>query len=159
MITKELIEEIRKKYVLSWNGIHGVAHWSRVRWNGLKMAEKNGADRKVVELFAFLHDSCRELDSSSDVDHGKRAAEFAEVLNAKNIIKISEYQLGTLQIACEYHSVEGYSSNLTVHTCWDADRLDLGRVGIIPDPNRLCTDEARELLPEAYARSMGFYKK
>jgi uncharacterized protein len=123
------------------------------------MAEKNGADRKVVELFAFLHDSCRELDSSSDVDHGKRAAKFAEALYEKNIIKISEYQLGTLPIACEFHSVEGYSSNLTVHTCWDADRLDLGRVGIIPDRNRLCSYEAQELLAEAYARSIGFWKK
>jgi uncharacterized protein len=28
--------------------------------------------------------------------------------------------------------------------CWDADRLDLGRVGIEPDPARLCTVSARQ---------------
>jgi uncharacterized protein len=31
----------------------------------------------------------------------------------------------------------------TIQTCWDADRLDLGRVGITPHPSRLCTEAAR----------------
>ena len=30
-------------------------------------------------------------------------------------------------------------------TFYDADRLDLGRVGIIPDPRRLCTDAAKKI--------------
>jgi uncharacterized protein len=33
--------------------------------------------------------------------------------------------------------------DVTVRTCWDADRLDLGRVGVTPDPILLCTDVAR----------------
>jgi len=31
----------------------------------------------------------------------------------------------------------------TVLTCWDADRLDLGRVGITPKAIYLCTDAAQ----------------
>jgi uncharacterized protein len=31
---------------------------------------------------------------------------------------------------------------VTIPTCWDSDRLDLGRVGIMPHPSRLCTDAA-----------------
>ena len=44
----------------------------------------------------------------------------------------------------------------TVLTCWDADRLDLGRVGIRPDPKYLCTPAARdpEMLASAYLRSL-----
>jgi len=44
-----------------------------------------------------------------------------------------------------------------VQTCWDADRLDLGRVGKKPDPLRLCTAAARkpEIISAAYARSLG----
>jgi len=33
---------------------------------------------------------------------------------------------------------------LVFQTCWYGDRLDLGRVGITPDPSRLCTEAARE---------------
>jgi uncharacterized protein len=34
--------------------------------------------------------------------------------------------------------------DITVQTCFDADRLDLGRVGKIPDPRLLCTDAAKD---------------
>jgi uncharacterized protein len=37
------------------------------------------------------------------------------------------------------------SNNITVQTCWDADRLDLGRVGIKPDPKRLFTEEGKKM--------------
>ncbi len=40
---------------------------------------------------------------------------------------------------------------------WDADRLDLGRVGITPLPERLCTDAARALLPWAQARASAWH--
>lgn len=33
----------------------------------------------------------------------------------------------------------------TIDACFDADRLDLGRVGIIPDPGRLATEKGKEL--------------
>ena len=158
MITKKLITAIRKKHVLPWHGIHGVAHWSRVRWNGLKLAQKVGVNHRVVELFAFLHDSCRITDRP-DLEHGDEAATFARHLQVKRIIQLSEYELELLQFACRFHSHGGSDSNLIVQVCWDADRLDLGRVGIIPKPELLCTDAARELLPEAYARSIGFWKK
>jgi uncharacterized protein len=33
--------------------------------------------------------------------------------------------------------------DITIQTCWDSDRLDLGRVGITPHPRRLCTEAAK----------------
>jgi hypothetical protein len=39
-------------------------------------------------------------------------------------------------------------------TCWNADRLDRGRVGITPDPRRLGTDAARNLLAWAHERAI-----
>jgi hypothetical protein len=47
-------------------------------------------------------------------------------------------------------------ADVTVQTCWDADRLDLGRVGIVPDPARLCTAAAKEsaMRDWAFARSL-----
>ncbi|MCB2041992.1 MAG: hypothetical protein KDH48_15080, partial [Rhodoferax sp.] len=62
-----------------------------------------------------------------------------------------------LQAACRGHS-DGHRAghDVTVLTCWDADRLDLGRVGIRPLPERLCTAAAREpvVLEWAYRRSL-----
>jgi uncharacterized protein len=43
--------------------------------------------------------------------------------------------------------------DLTVQTCWDADRLDLGRVGICPQSERLCTAAAKQLIKWADGRA------
>ena len=34
-----------------------------------------------------------------------------------------------------------YSGNPTIDVCFDADRLDLGRVGIVPNPKRMATEQ------------------
>ena len=113
-----------------------------------------GAISQVVELFAFLHDSCRENDGH-DPHHGKRAAAFAESLYG-SVIQITLEDMSLLLEACATHTHGESSSNVTIQTCWDADRLDLGRVGIKPDPDRLCTEAARDqkLLEWAYLRSI-----
>jgi uncharacterized protein len=91
-----------------------------------------GADLNVVELFAFLHDSKR-LNEYSDPDHGARAAEYATSLNG-SFFTLNANQLDLLCIAMRGHSGGQVHSDPTIQTCWDADRLDLGRVGIRPDP-------------------------
>ena len=46
--------------------------------------------------------------------------------------------------ACDLHT-EGYlEADITVQTCWDADRLDLGRVGTTPRVEKLCTEGAKD---------------
>ena len=45
--------------------------------------------------------------------------------------------------ACAGHTHEKTHADITIQTCWDADRLDLGRVGIRPDPTYLGTTAAR----------------
>jgi len=154
LITPALIGAIRSRYALDWHGIHGVSHWARVRVNGLKLASRTGANRRVVELFAFLHDSCR-LDDGFDREHGMRAASFAESLFGTHIF-LSDQDSELLLHACSGHTTAHSHHNVTVQTCWDADRLDLGRVGIIPDPLRLCTEAARDaaMIEWAYHRSV-----
>ena len=155
LITKRLIEFARREFRLDWDGIHGAPHWSRVRRNGLILAGHTGANTRVVEYFAFIHDLGRANDDH-DPDHGIRAAAIAESI-AGDLIDVSEYELGLLAEACRGHSDGHIVADVTVMTCWDADRLDLGRVGIRPDPARLCSDAARnpELLAGAYKRSLG----
>ena len=65
-------------------------------------------------------------------------------------------ELRLLELACREHSSGRIHADVTVQTCWDADRLDLGRVGIKPNPAYLCTEEAREpkIIAAAYDRSL-----
>ncbi len=153
-ISKTLIKKIREEFALDWNGIHGVRHWNRVRLNGLKLAKLNGANTEIIELFAFLHDSKRENDNKDPL-HGHRAAQFAETLRW-SFIHLNDQDFELLRYACKYHSDGLTQADLTVQTCWDADRLDLGRVGIQPNAMYLCTKEAKnpEIIEWAYQKSI-----
>jgi uncharacterized protein len=155
VITKELIITLRDHFELDWTGVHGAPHWARVRHNGLALAKKTGAQTRVVEAFAFLHDSCR-VNEYTDPEHGLRAAEFARRLVSQNKLLLEKDELEFLVRACEGHSNGGMIEDITVCTCWDADRLDLGRVGIRPDPKYLCTEIAKHhvFIELAYQRSL-----
>jgi uncharacterized protein len=152
---RELIRHLRERFALDWRGIHGAPHWARVRRNGLVLAEKTGASRRVVSLFAFLHDSCR-LDDGRDPKHGHRAGGLVESLRRDGLVSLSDEEAELLGFACHCHSDGLLEADVSVQTCWDADRLDLGRVGKRPDPGRLCTPAARdrELIAWAYRRSL-----
>lgn len=136
-----VITIVLDSYELSPSGIHGVAHWARVLENGLRLAETTGANIEIVKLFAVLHDSQRQSDGH-DPEHGPRAAEFARTLQ-NDVFHLSDHDFALLHKACAGHTHERTHPNITIQTCWDADRLDIGRVGMQPHPSRLCTDVAK----------------
>lgn len=145
---------LREEFRLDWNGLHGAAHWVRVRDTGLRLARETRADPLVVELFAWLHDVRRRNDGI-DRGHGERAAALAHELRG-TLFHVDDRQLELLVTACRGHSDGALEDDPTVATCWDADRLDLGRAGIRPDPALLCTPAARrpETLRWALQRSL-----
>ena len=80
----------------------------------------------VLEYFAFLHDACR-INDGRDPGHGSRAAELARKargthvhLNDENFYKLLDALIG--------HSSQDFHDDPTIQACWDADRLDLGRI-------------------------------
>jgi uncharacterized protein len=151
---QRLLTTLREQFQLDWHGVHGIRHWERVRRNGLLLAEQTGANATVVELFAYLHD-CRRLDEWQDRGHGGRAAEYLPRLRG-DCFDVSDAEMELLTEACRLHSDGMMDGDITVRTCWDADRLDLGRVGIRPAAEFLCTEAAREpdLIVSAYRRSL-----
>lgn len=153
MVPQELVHLVETGFALDLDGVHGAAHWARVRTNGLRLAELTGANQQVIELFAWLHDSQR-LNDVRDPQHGARAAEFAESLRG-SVLTLSDEEFEWLYYACSHHTRGLKEADVTVQTCCDADRLDLGRIGIRPDPRRLCTDAAREpaMIEWAYRQS------
>ena len=67
-----LVAHLRKEFRLDWNGIHGAAHWARVRFHGVSLARGLGLDERVPALFGLVHDSQRRNDDH-DPEHGPRA--------------------------------------------------------------------------------------
>jgi uncharacterized protein len=147
-----ILRAILDGYVLPVDGYHGVNHWARVLENGLRIAEANAADRQVVSLFALFHDS-RRVNEDQDDGHGLRGGELARSLRGK-LVHLDDDRFDLLFEACRLHT-EGHTvGDRTLLACWDADRLDLGRVGITPDRRRLGTKAGRGLLPWAHARAV-----
>ena len=122
---------------------HGLSHWKRVEKYGLRIARYSGADATVVRLFALFHDAAR-VNNDIDEEHGPRAAELAkELCNILYTLDDSRFDL--LYEACKYHADGGLTSDPTIGTCWDADRLDLWRVHVQPDEKFMNTARGQEL--------------
>ena len=140
---KGLLKAVLKQFKVDRQGVHGPGHWARVRYHALMIGRAAGADLLVVELFAFLHDSKR-LNESDDPEHGSRAASYAKELNGK-FFQLSEEQIEKLCHAMTFHSDGRIHADPTIQTCWDADRLDLGRVGKKPKAHYLSKEGAKHI--------------
>lgn len=82
VVSRDLLKEIRQQFQLDWAGAHGYSHWARVYRHGMHVGRAAGADLRVVELFAFLHDSRRQ-DEYEDPEHGLRAADYVRWLHGR----------------------------------------------------------------------------
>lgn len=134
------VEAIRQWAIKRWTlgKTHGVLHWDKVRSNVFRLRAP-GVNRLVVECFAYLHDCCR-VDDLEDPDHGPRAAEFITQLRDNMLKGLNDEEFRMLQDACRLHTTEHRTGNPTIDACFDADRLDLVRIQITPDPNQMATE-------------------
>ena len=137
-----IASKILKHYRLDPLGIHGISHWGRVLENGTHLAGLTGTNIRVVQLFALFHDS-RRMNDDLDPEHGARGATLAGEMNGR-MFTLEPGELVLLQDACTLHTKGFTEADITIQTCWDADRLDLPRVGTFPLADRLCTQAARD---------------
>ena len=136
-------ERVLKETSVNYYSIHGPKHWAHVERNGLYIAEKTGADQTIVKLFALFHD-CRRINDHIDDGHGLRGAEYAAKIKDE-LIDISTDDFDKLYYACEWHTDKNDTDDITVAACWDADRLDIGRVGFIVDAQYMNSKPAKEI--------------
>ena len=125
-------------------GCHGIDHWDRVYANGQLLVTRR-VNPLVVGLFAYLHDYCR-MDDGDDLQHGPRAAAFIDTIRDTLLVDVSDEDIHLLKEACRLHTVATKTGNPTIDACFDADRLDLRRVGIIPDPARMATKKGKKIV-------------
>ena len=97
----------------------------------------------------FFHDNQRYNDQN-DPDHGRRASQLIRDRFSKTL-NLTLEEMNLLCAACEGHNDGQTEGDITVQTCWDSDRLDLWRVGIMPRTEYLCTDAAKEANNMAWA--------
>ena len=140
---RKLWSVVIAQFPMGRHSVHGPRHWKQVEKNGLLLAKETGADETIVKLFSIFHDSRRENEHIDD-GHGLRGAELAKALRGQ-YFDLPDDSFEILIDACANHTDGHCTSNMTIATCWDADRLDLPRVGITPDPERMCTAPGRRL--------------
>jgi uncharacterized protein len=134
--------------------LHGETHWKAVALMGLHLARLTpDADVGFIYAFACLHDLMRQ-DDGLDPEHGQRAAGlFTEIVERRrfsNDFPPADSRTNDLHYAIANHVGTPHArahANVNVGLCWDADRLNLWRVAIIPDDQYLSTNAA--LLPGA----------
>jgi uncharacterized protein len=145
--------------------LHGPAHWTRVHRFGNLLADREHLPdeaRVVVDLFAWLHDLAREDDEAGRRHAIDGAAQLDALLPAVTS-PLAPEPVEILRAAIRHHSdgmvatraweagifqQTGWPRDLVVATvgcCWDADRLDLPRVGIAPCAAFMSTGAWREV--------------
>jgi uncharacterized protein len=148
-----LVAAVLERSTGKGSSIHGESHWQRVAAAGLALLPKTpAANPALVFLFALFHDSMR-VNDNYDPMHGPRGAALARELRGE-AFDLEDAEMGLLGFACEEHTNGGVSSDPTVGVCWDADRLNLWRVGRRPDPRFLSTEAARSGERIAWARDL-----
>jgi uncharacterized protein len=144
------LEFALEHFALDPDGPHGLRHWSQVCDIGCRLADLEGADKAVVEMFALFHDLCRVGDGV-DRGHGRRAAELVRHCRSV-LLDLDDRQFGSLWAALAGHDCrESEHEDITVKVCWDAERLTLPRFGITPLPRLLHTESARSPAMIAWA--------
>lgn len=141
-----LWEAVQKQYAGSVHGIHYVDHWKRVERNGVMLAEVmklGAAGVTVARLFGVLHDSQRTGDGW-DREHGARAAAYARTLRGV-LFELDDALFGKLLRALEGHELGRVTDDDIIGLCWDADRLDLTRLGVSPREELMSTAEGKRL--------------
>jgi len=152
-----LIEKMAmRRFALGQDSYHGPAHWKRVLANGRFISSHLNLNSDFIHHFAWLHDCCRE-NESYDPQHGTRAASFAKELYKKEI-QLTPMLFEKLIFTLEHHNKGKVSDDLQIGACWDADRLELGRVGIYPDAKYMSTPLGKNgsLIDLCYERSIGY---
>jgi uncharacterized protein len=136
---QHIIELAKKEFIMEDHSIHGFEHWEEVEKNAIMLANQPGVDLTVVRLFAYIHD-CRRQDDHIDPEHGQRSAQFVlELKQSGELDFLNEEQVNTLWFACKNHNDGVVSDDVTIGTCFDSDRIELIRCGMIPRPVLMST--------------------
>lgn len=117
----------------------------KVSERGLYLAERTpGADETVIQLFGFLHD-CQRKTEGIDQRHGLRAGEHIKNIRNNLLKGLTDDQFEKLEYAITFHNAGLTDDDPTIGCCWDADRLEIGRVGMRIKKRFMSTEAGKRL--------------
>lgn len=155
-VHQNLVDRILKEFILDASSIHGINHWKRVARNARLIAESVDVDTEITDLFAYFHD-CKRENEHRDPDHGQRVSDYLIYLWRQGHIPLKQDRLLILCEAVSGHTHVRFHSNPTIAACFDADRLDLGRCGVQPNPDYLNHDVSKRLIDQCSLNSLAHY--
>lgn len=133
MVFAHNLNRALEHYQLDPEGLHGYKHWMSVWVNCMRLhSDKLNPDMELCALFAAYHD-CRREDEGDDPGHGYRS------VSAVAPADLESERMAKLTHAIAHHPEGDTSDDPTIGVCWDADRLDLHRVGTLPNPMYMST--------------------
>lgn len=149
--------------------LHGPAHWVRVHRFGSLLSGYCGlpeTERHCVEIFALTHDLGR-VDDNGGNQHALDGADYFREYATAVFPDMEDRALDWVETAIRHHSDgltadvadrqglfahlagERESVRLMIGCCWDADRLDLLRLGMSPRAEKMSTPYWEAVLPLA----------
>lgn len=114
---------------------HDIGHLERVMKIALKLQEKEGGDRVIIGISAFLHDVHRIMQNEGDGEFVFPKESLPTIRKILSKTDLSEEQIEKICFCIEYHEEYNWNnSNVTdINTLilQDADNLDaIGALGI-----------------------------
>lgn len=135
---RELVDLVEARSTNLSSACHGPEHWKCVAFVGVGIAQECGHDPLVPLLFGLFHDAMR-MNDHFDPGHGPRAGELVLELAGTGGLSLAEPALADLFEACKVHTRADPTERLPLGICLDADRVNLWRVSIRPQPRYLST--------------------
>lgn len=164
-LSKKMDVDQLRKIILDEQPIrdtYGFSHGQRVA-NNCNLLATPGANRVVMYLFAFLHDTFRN-EGESKIEYGVQSSEKLKGMRKVLLKNISDNEFDLLQETFRAHSAKMRTGNPTIDTCLDANRLDVIRRGadIYVDSQQMATERGKyfsENISEFIKISGNDYKK
>lgn len=124
-------------------GIDGLVHVKHVAFIGEIIAQVE-CPKKLndVILACYLHDIGRK--ETDNLNHGLRGVQKARIILERHF---PETDIEKILKTIEFHSKGLTSTDPIIGSVWDADRLNLIRFNIDPNPRLLSTETAKVLIP------------
>ncbi|MHB9031383.1 MAG: HD domain-containing protein [Candidatus Latescibacterota bacterium] len=122
--------------------IHGLEHLRRVACTAGRIALWENEDMKAAVVGGFLHD-CARVNDGGGQEHAYDSAIIAEEVLRRHF---PELDADRVVFAIHHHAAGLIAEDLLVGAIWDADRLDLVRLGVRVRTELLSTRIAKRVV-------------